>query len=251
MESSPHHHDTGSRAANCVVEISIVTLDEVEQNWPNWATVLEPAEIAKAARFVSPEDRRRSGVSRAVLRLLLGNRLRVDPGEVRFSYNAYGKPELPENLNREQLFFNLSHARDVVLIGIAKGHSIGVDVEWLGLDATFGDLASGICSPQEFADLAGLPSELRLPELLRYWTLKEAWVKAIGQGLSFPHREIQVQRRVGPNGTATYRVRGNDSWTPVTIDDLSGYVASVVIGANSATVRRQPARWPRLRARDR
>ncbi len=90
--------------------------------------MLSDDERNRSARFRFEKGRRRFVVARGALRELLGRYLGTDPGQIRFTYNAFGKPELHPDFG-DRLKFNLAHSGDLTLIAIARDADVGVDVE--------------------------------------------------------------------------------------------------------------------------
>src|SRR5437867_6923470 len=101
---------------------------------------LAPDEQARSARFKFERDRRRFVVARGVLRDLLGRYLQTEPSQIRFVYNAFGKPDLSPEFG-SRLKFNLSHAAGLALIAIATGSDVGVDVEYIRAQPDYADIA--------------------------------------------------------------------------------------------------------------
>lgn len=154
-------------------------------------------ELARAARFVFPELGRRFILARGRLRELLAQRLGVAPCAIRFRYGPHGKPELDGSLRDAGLHFNLSHCGDRALAGFCVGRRIGVDIEeWRALrDETA--LARRNFAPGELADYLSLPASLRTEGFFNGWSRKEAFIKAVGRGLSLPLRSFEVSLRPG------------------------------------------------------
>jgi 4'-phosphopantetheinyl transferase len=133
----------------------------------DYSATLADDERARSARLRFEHDRRRFIVARGALRTLLGRYLGIHPAAIRFVYNSYGKPELSPDLS-SGLRFNLSHSADLALIAIAADAAVGVDVEQI--------------RPQP--DAAAIGSlHLNDQAFFRWWTRKEAYVKARGEGL--------------------------------------------------------------------
>jgi 4'-phosphopantetheinyl transferase len=150
---------------------------------------LSAAELERASRFSVPVDCRRYVESRGTLRSLLGRYLGEAPESIAFGEGAYGKPELKEH---REVRFNLSHCGEVALFAFARDIEVGVDVErWRdGIDVD--SIAVQVCSPPEAERLRSLNGEARVWELLRCWTQKEAYLKAIGAGLSLVPRSFSL-----------------------------------------------------------
>jgi len=221
--------------------IWLVRLDEVGQNWPDWEQVLAPGEIAKAERFLEPADRFRFAASRAVLRRFLGYYLDLPPARFQFVHNRFGKPALAEPDRTARLNFSVARSHELALFGFAVGRPIGVDIEWMRADMQFQHLAGGICSAAEIGKLGSLPECPCLQALYECWVLKEAYLKALGVGLSFPPQRVGIafddsMTAEIPGLRCLLRVRG--CWTTLSIDDAVGYAGAAVVPGGSVAFRR-------------
>ena len=144
---------------------------------------LTPGERQRSARFQCDHHRQRFIVARGVLRELLGRYLQTDPGDVRFVYNAFGKPDLSPGFGG-QLTFNLSHAAGLALIAIASAASVGVDLEYIRMQSEYAEIARRFFSAAEVDALSGLQGHEYAAAFFSCWTKKEAYCKARGEGLS-------------------------------------------------------------------
>lgn len=149
-------------------------------------------EHAAAARFHFDRDRQRHLATRWLLRRTLSRYAAVAPADWRFGRNAWGKPFVAAPDLAAPLHFNLSHSADVVLLAVARQPQLGVDVEahppddWL-------PIARQVFAPAEIDWLRAAPAAVQGARFLRLWTLKEALVKALGQGLSAPLQQLVLQ----------------------------------------------------------
>jgi 4'-phosphopantetheinyl transferase len=174
---------------------SRVELWKVHLNEPpkgSEAGVLSADEIARANRFHFEKDRLHFIHCRASLRSLLARYLTIPPNEIQFEYTANGKPELAAKQNPSELRFNVSHSADIALIAISSKHNLGVDIEKIRSDVDTTALAERFFSVRERAGLRALPSDLRVAGFYACWTRKEAFLKATGEGLSFPLAQFSV-----------------------------------------------------------
>ena len=158
---------------------------------------LSPDECTKAERFHFPKDRDRSIAARAVLRLILSRYLEVKPNDLRFSYNRFGKPALVGHSGADAVHFNMSHSGELALYAIARGREIGVDVEHVREEFASEQIAVRFFSPNEVAMLRALPFNMRTQGFFNCWTRKEAYIKARGEGLSFPLDRFDVSLAPG------------------------------------------------------
>lgn len=154
-------------------------------DWPRLEAVLEDSEKARAARFHFERDRLTYIAAHALGRLMLSAHAGGDPAAWRFTTGDHGKPEVICE-NGPALRLNLSHTRGLAAAGLTLEHDIGVDVEWLDRKPAALDLAARFFAPSECAYLESVAPERVHETFLTFWTLKEAYVKAIGKGLAQP-----------------------------------------------------------------
>ena len=168
------------------------------------ATLLSPEEQARAASFRFDRDRDAFIVARGQLRLLLSGYLGRLPEDVAFEYGAQGKPALASPTD---LQFNLSRAGDMALYAFAWGRQLGVDVEPVRALPDADATVERFFSAEEVAVYRGLPEDQRPAAFFACWTRKEAFIKALGEGLTHPLDAFDVTVR--PDEPATLlRVRG-------------------------------------------
>lgn len=145
---------------------------------------LSDDEALRMARFVFERHRHQYLVTRALLRATLSCYVPwVTPDQWIFASNPFGKPHIVAPAT--PIAFNLSHTEGLVVLALTLESSVGVDVE--SLDRVMDiDMADRFFSRAEVHHLRGLPSTEQGPMFMRFWTLKEAYIKACGQGLSIP-----------------------------------------------------------------
>ncbi|MDQ4075086.1 MAG: 4'-phosphopantetheinyl transferase superfamily protein [Chloroflexota bacterium] len=194
--------------------------------------VLATEEMERADRFIFERDRRHFTVARGILRLLLGRYLGRAPDTLQFQYSAYGKPALAGRPERHNLHFNLSHSGSLVLYAVTRDREVGVDVEQSTRDVDHEQLARRFFSSIENAALGALPPHQRPEAFFHCWTRKEAYIKAIGEGLSFPLDQFDVS--LVPSEPA--RLLGNrrdpeevTRWSLRRLLPGPGYVAALVV----------------------
>jgi 4'-phosphopantetheinyl transferase len=168
-----------------------VRLDaEVQHYDVHWRN-LDKGERARALRFRQDADRLRFVVARGSLRRLLGERLGMAPAAVTFATNAWGKPMLPPSAHR--LHFNTSHAGDWVVHAAHDAAPVGVDVERVRDDLADVDALRHVFTEPELARLRAVePAAQRARAVAVQWVRKEAYVKAVGEGLSRPPQGIEI-----------------------------------------------------------
>jgi 4'-phosphopantetheinyl transferase len=167
------------------VDVSVQALDlrgVVPEQWPALAGMLDEEERARAARFAFEEDRQAYIAAHALLRRALSARAGGPPQDWRFAATKLGKPYLIDP--QRDLRFSMTHTRGMVAVAVTEGFEIGVDVEPANRRAESMKLAERFFAPEEAALLRSLEGEARRDAFFTIWTLKEAVVKATGEGLS-------------------------------------------------------------------
>jgi 4'-phosphopantetheinyl transferase len=169
---------TMSLARNAV-ELLFVSINVTPSDLARLLAILTSAEADRAARFHHDADRRRSIVGRAVLRHLLSRHFGVKPQALRFELRENGKPFLPQS----EIHFNVSHSGEIVAIALAA-NEVGVDIEAKRRIPEIAAIAGRFFSKDEAERVRAATDATA--EFFRIWTMKEAVVKAVGQGLGFP-----------------------------------------------------------------
>lgn len=198
--------------------------------------LLTPEERQRHQRFYFEKDRHLYLVARALLQTVLSNYAPIRPGDWQFKRNRYGKPEIIEGAAELPLRFNLSHTKGMVMCGVTLGHDIGVDIEHYGR-ATHGlKIAERFFSPQEAHDIKQLPPERQGERFIEYWTLKEAYIKAKGMGLSLPLESFSF--RLGDRQTPRISFPANETedpaqWRFMRFAPSADYLAAVALRSNT------------------
>jgi 4'-phosphopantetheinyl transferase len=150
----------------------------------NWRGCLDMAEQARADAFRFDVDRVSYIAAHWLLRAALASVGGRAAADWRFCADRLGKPRLDPDHGPPGLTFNLSHARGLVGCAIGIGDGMGIDVETFEPGRADLSIAPSCFSAAETALLQATPPELQPVQFFRLWTLKEAFVKATGQGLS-------------------------------------------------------------------
>lgn len=216
-----------------------------------YASLLTADELARAARFRFDRDRRRFVAARGALRVTLSRYLQLAPEQICFAYNAYGKPALSAVFDDSRLRFNVSHAHELALYAVTRGCEVGVDVEFTNtaFNSNGGsDRAGDVClelaeqffAPVEAATLRALPEAMRTQAFFNCWTRKEAYIKAVGQGLSHPLDSFAVSLIPGEAA----RLSGTDGdhepyapWSLIELQPGNGYVAALAVAGSVSELR--------------
>ena len=143
---------------------------------------LSATELARAERFRFLDHRRRHVIAHGALRVILGGYADADPTVLEIAIGTRGKPFLPRY---SALHFNLSHSGHLAMLAVGD-RELGVDVEKLRHLESLQEIARRHFSQSEFEALCALPEDQQLRGFYRLWTRKEAYIKAVGAGLSMP-----------------------------------------------------------------
>jgi 4'-phosphopantetheinyl transferase len=211
-----------------VIGLSLMNLDLPADHIAALASLLDDAERTRAARFRFARDRDRFIARRGQLRLLLAEHGAGDPAAIRYTENAYGKPALAD---RPDLRFNLSHSAGLALCAVATGGEVGCDIEWRDPELADAQVAKRLFGPGEWSAFEALPAAQRTAGFFNCWTRKEAFIKAIGLGVSHPLDSFEVT--LVPGDPARI-VSGGDGWGLASFEPAPGYQAALVAPGNIA-----------------
>ncbi len=153
---------------------------------------LDEEERQRADRYVHPGARRGFLWTRALLRRLLGRYLQCEPRDIRLETNAHGKPRLAETREDQELVFNVSHTDRLAALGFALDRPLGIDIEKPATGRHWQRIADYGLSPRERDRWQSLSAARQVPEFLKYWTAKEALVKAAGRGISLGLQRVEL-----------------------------------------------------------
>lgn len=146
--------------------------------------LLSDAEVVRRDRMAFDSGRRQQLLARGLSRLVLSTYApSVAPRDWQFVQGAAGRPELAPPFDATGLHFNVAHAAGMVALAVGRVPLIGIDVEPLDRRVPL-HVAPRYFSESEVAALQALPPEERPRRFLRLWTLKEAYLKAVGEGLA-------------------------------------------------------------------
>jgi len=225
-----------------VVDVWAFDLLAPDERAENAYDLLSEDERQRAERFHFPADRRRFGMARASLRLVLGEYLEVAPKRLAFEYSEYGKPKL--SWPNTDLRFNASRSHERALIACARGREIGVDIECIRHDLEVDDLAQRFFSVAENQRLRAVPHDVRHLEFLRCWTCKEAYAKALGKGLSLDPIELDVSVVLNNRATRAGSMEAFvvDDWALVVLgpDTVDGYAMALAVERGEFIVKMHP-----------
>jgi 4'-phosphopantetheinyl transferase len=194
VEGLSVHSATGRRRLGSTdVIVAFARPDEVAEPGRQSAlrALLSDDEEKRLTRFRFQRDRDLFLVAHALLRITLSRYANIAPYVWQFRNGSHGRPEIAEPGSR--LRFSLSHTHGLAACAIVLDHDVGLDVEYISRDPPV-DLAHGFFSPRERSDILGAAIDTRARVFLEYWTLKEAYAKARGLGLSLPLDQFSLYK---------------------------------------------------------
>ena len=214
-------------------DVHVWRVDLDHPGWPleQLTGTLSLDERRRASTLAFSRDRRRMQVSRGVLRLLLAGYVDRAPRAIDLRDGPHGKPELAVASGDEGVMFNCSHSRGLALYAFAPGRRVGIDLEVVRHLPEAEAIAELCFSPRERSKLAALPRSRLDEAVLRGWTMKEAYAKAVGEGLTRPLDGVEVA--VAPTEPPALHAIDGDRvaagrWSLQTLSPEAGYVAALV-----------------------
>lgn len=215
------------------VQVWCVCLDSPPLPMSALEDTLDRSEYARASNFHFQRHRLRYVAARGLLRMLLGRYLNVDPSAVLIQYGPFGKPALAQDEGCIQhLSFNLAHSDGVALIAVTRNRDVGVDVERVRPLRNLERLAERVLSGRERAWLAALDDADRVHAFYRCWTRKEAFLKALGHGLTRPLDRFEVSmwsREPARLVRIEWAPEEIGRWSIAQLEPVAGYGAALAV----------------------
>ena len=151
----------------------------------------------RCLRFVFDRDRHTYLVARSLLRKVLSRYQPVPPQAWRFVVNKYGKPRIDSPPGGDEVHFNVTHTRGLVSLAVAHRREVGIDAEHVERSIQWQPLVRHVLADQEADYLATVSEAEQRRVFFRFWTLKEAYIKACGKGLSIPLKSFWLEIDAG------------------------------------------------------
>ena len=214
------------------VHIWCANLDLSVTETEELTTILAEDEQDKANKFRFEEHRRRSIVTRARLRQILANYLNIAAEEILFDYSDRGKPSLSAHFNQDNLKFNVSHSQNLALYAFTYQDKVGIDLEYLRSCSDAAQIARRFFAPQEYDLISSLEKNRQREVFLHIWTIKEAYLKATGEGLSGSLDAVEVSFQ-GEQPVGLAAVSGNShqasDWLVHSFIPAHNFIATVAV----------------------
>jgi len=198
----------------------------------NFQPVLSTDEVERAQRFHFAKHRNHFIVARGLLRKFLAAYLNSNPADLTFEYAEKGKPSVA---SADAIKFNLAHSHGQAAYAFSRNRELGIDIELIRQDFGGEDIARRFFSTHEVECLETVPKELAGQAFFNCWTRKEAYIKAIGEGLSMPLDDFDVSLAPGEPAALLQNRRGQTEvqrWSMRSLAAPDGYAAALVVEGN-------------------
>lgn len=181
------------------IDVWLIKLADCLDQLEIFLSLLSSQEKERASKFYFEQDKQGYTIFHGVLRKILASYLSIScPEELEFFTGEHGKPFVKNNAG---LSFNLSHTKQYAMIAVAKNlDCLGIDIESSARAQSFMSLAKRFFHPDEYRQLGSVPQEQQQALFFSFWTAKEAFVKAIGEGVSFGLENFSVSLLSQANG---------------------------------------------------
>ena len=186
---------------------------------------LSGQEKIQAEGFVNNTLKDKYVLSHGLLRYLLSLYAERKPQEIQYLVNQFGKPFLKDD--NCALQFNMSHSKDYAAYIIALEDQVGIDIEWKDRDTNIQEIFELVLSPTEVTNFNQLSSEEKFHEFYDIWTKKEAIIKAIGQGFSYPIKTIEIMHSM--HDSKSYCIANGNVFYCLNLHNLDNYAGTVAL----------------------
>jgi 4'-phosphopantetheinyl transferase len=218
------------------VHVWRASLEFESERLDRFALTLSDDERTRAQRFVLERDKNSFIAARGILRDLLAHYSGRTPGDIEFVYGPQGKPALSHRGTANPIRFNLSHSHGLAVLAVTREREVGVDVEKIQPERAGEAIAKRYFSVEEVEELRALPTDQQAEGFFLCWTRKEAYVKALGEGLRFPLDRFRVS--LSPGKPALLYAAADAHWSMEAFDPSfnseARYAAAVVAEGKDA-----------------
>jgi len=200
-----------------------------------YRSMLSGAETARYQRFHFPDDAHRYLIAHALVRTVLSKYADIQPDRWAFFHGDHGRPEIA-NHDIPALRFNLTHTASLVGCVVTLENDCGIDAEKISPRHSPLGIAKRMFSDTEFQELQQLQDVAHLEYFFKRWTLREAYVKARGIGISFPTRKLGFEINSEGNIQVTFHADLRDNtqdWQFELLRPTPEHIAAVAIRINN------------------
>lgn len=210
------------------VHVWSIDKDKHINKLPFYWSVLNETEKEKASKYRFENDHNCAVISRGILRILLGTYLKTSPKNINFQFGDYGKPTIIAS----NIEFNISHSANSIVMAFTLKSKIGIDVEYTKKSIDVKKISEHFFSKEEISSLLSLHKNYQQQAFYNCWTRKEAFIKALGCGLSFPLDQFVVSLDSTKNASllaTKWDEKEKDNWVLKTFNPQENYIGAVSV----------------------
>ena len=223
-----------------------ITLDDLGSQAQKLFQKLSMDEKRKAERFHFERDRKRYIIGRGVLREIASGYLGANSGQFQFHTGTYGKPALSGMYSSKTLHFNVAHSGGLALFAFALDREVGVDIEYIRDIPEMEHIVERFFSDAERKVFYRVSENMKKEVFFQMWTRKEAFLKAVGEGLhrsldtvdvmTVPGKVVDLLKTQGKSTT-----NGTSSWHLTDLQPYPGFLAAYAV---KGPARHRWIHWP-------
>ena len=222
------------------IHVWLAELDQPQNVVDRFLGYLNWNEKKRISKFKTETLKKKQIVSKGLLKLLIAKYLNTEPQTVEFESNEYGKPFISPAINPINLKFNISHSNRLGLYAFTTDHALGVDVEKIQELENIYDLVDLCMSDFEKRWFLKLSPGIKTDVFYKFWTVKEAFIKAVGTGFSFPLANVELKIK-SKNKCELYKISDSVNsarqWRLFTFSPKLNYVASLITKASKKEIK--------------
>lgn len=223
------------------VHVWLIPLHPAEEDLDQLRSWLVSAEQTRADRFLFDKHRQRFLIGRARQRQLLGQYLDLAPSQVDFQYDGLGKPSLRGQGANSGVCFNFSNSGQAALLAVTRDMELGIDLELLRGLTNLEGLAARFFTAEESDEILSLQGLPQQQAFFRCWTRKEAYLKAVGKGLTFPLNRVRVTVQADQPARICW-INGDPAaaaaWQLQHLEPAGGYLGALAFQGSRDQIRR-------------
>jgi len=221
------------------IHIWSAILDQPEAIVDSYYSILSDSEQKKVDKYKFELLRNRQIISMGLLRVLIANYRNFRPNEINFYYNEFGKPFISPDSDGNNLSFNSSHSNNIAVFVFSRNREVGIDVEKVKEMKDMEGVVDLCFSESEKKWFSKLSSDKKEEIFYKVWAGKEAYIKAIGKGLSFSPNRISLDRR-NDDELFIKEINGDEGfsrWKLITFKPHPDFISCIVVGNDSFTIK--------------
>ncbi len=220
------------------IDIWLCELKQLSGDINNFYSILSEDERGRADKLKVEDKKQQYIITRGALRQRLGLLANIDPKDFVFDYLEHGKPVLNNDARFKDITFNISHSNDLALIAVAQKQNIGIDIEKINHESDHQALMTRFFSKAEQAEFQTMLDANKARAFCACWTRKEAFIKAVGDGVSYGLDSFDVT--VDPDKQAleiNLHKPSEETWSAINLPINDDYMACLVSNGGDVDVR--------------